>query len=271
MPRMKKKKGTISYRVPAVEKSFAILEMFASKNSGYTISDVSRYLKLPISTTSSLLYTMVHCGYLVRNDSGDFTLSTKLISESSKLLNQIDLREIAQPELVKLTTVTGLASVLSVPDSNQVVCIDKVEGHGQIRIASFVGKRFPMHCTCTGKVILAFYSDEEIDEIVESTGLEAFTENTITSLPVLKKELFQVRVQGFALDNEEYGTGVRGLAAPIFDHKGKVVAAIAVGGAVFELDKNLKEVTPTVKETAAFLSDKLGFETTVFPKAYVRT
>jgi DNA-binding IclR family transcriptional regulator len=270
MPRTKKKNDQIYYRVPAVEKSFAILEMFASKNKGYTISEVSRLLHLPISTTSSLLYTMLHSGYLKRHETGSFTLTTKLLSESSKLLNQIDLRDVVQPELVRLAKSTGLASVLSVREGDELVCIDKVEGNGQIRIASYIGKRFPMHSTCTGKAVLAFQRDEEVDEIIKRVGLEKSTENSITSLSTLKKELARVRAQGFATDNEEYNIGIGGVAAPTFDHSGNVVGAIAVGGAVFELDTKQKDIIASVKESARLISEHLGFQETIVTKSYRR-
>jgi hypothetical protein len=70
------------YSVPSVEKAFAVIEMFASHNRGYTLSEVSRILKLPISTTSSLLYTMQNCGYLQRGEKGQFYLSMKIVIQA---------------------------------------------------------------------------------------------------------------------------------------------------------------------------------------------
>jgi len=84
MTRLKKESRT-KYTVPAVQKSFAILEMFASKNQGYTLSEVSRHLKIPVSTASSLLYTMQQCGYLARNEKARFYLTMKLLTEANAI------------------------------------------------------------------------------------------------------------------------------------------------------------------------------------------
>src|SRR6476660_8580862 len=98
----------MKYAVPAVEKAFAVVELFAANNRGYTLSEVSRLLKLPISTTSSLLHTMHNCGYLQRDDKGQFYLSMKLVIQAYRVSDQLRPREIAEPELVKLTAATGL-------------------------------------------------------------------------------------------------------------------------------------------------------------------
>ena len=78
----RKKGSKTKYTVPAVAKSFAILEMFAAKNQGYTLSEVARLLKLPISTASSLLYTLQSCSYLNRSDKGRFFLTMKMHTTS---------------------------------------------------------------------------------------------------------------------------------------------------------------------------------------------
>jgi len=258
-----KKEYRTKYTVPAVQKSFAILEMFAAKNQGYTLSEVSRRLKIPVSTASSLLYTMQHCGYLTRNEKGQFSLTMKLLTEGNKALSQMKVREVAEPELKKLTSVTGLASILGIRDGDQLVCIDKIEGTSQIMLASHIGKRMYLHQTATGKALLAYVTEQQLEEIVNSAGLPASTENTITTFSALKKELTRVRAQGYALDNQETGIGIRGVAAPVFDHGGNIIASVAVGGSVWELDQNLKAVIAAVKSCALQISEKFGYQDTI--------
>jgi IclR family KDG regulon transcriptional repressor len=255
-----KKENRTKYTVPAVQKSFAILEMFACKNQGYTLSEVSRLLRIPVSTASSLLYTMQHCGYLIRNEKAKFFLTMKLLTEANKVLGQMKLREVAEPELKKLTSTTGLASMLGIRDGDQLVCIDKIEGTSQIMLASHIGKRMYLHQGATGKALLAYLSEPQIEEVVNSAGLPAATENTITSLSVLKKQVTRIRAQGYAIDNQETGIGIRGVGAPVFDHNGTVVGAVAVGGSVFELDQNLKAIVAAVKSCALQISERLGYQ-----------
>jgi DNA-binding IclR family transcriptional regulator len=257
------------YAVPAVEKTFAVIELFASNNRGYTLSEVSRLLKLPISTASSLLYTMQACGYLYRDAKGQFYLSMQIVIQASKVSSQLRPREIAETELIKLTATTGLTSVLAIPDGNQLVWIEKIEGTGHIQLAAQVGKRMNLHHTSTGKAILAHLPDEQVEAIIKSVGLPAQTPNTITSVTALRKELSLVRAQGYAIDNQETAIGIVGVAAPVFDHKAQLVGSVGVGGAVFEMDQNLKPVIAVVKKCAKAVSEKLGYEESAVNKKYL--
>jgi IclR family transcriptional regulator, KDG regulon repressor len=256
------------YFVPAVEKAFAILELFASDNRGYGLSEVSRLLKLPISTVKALLHTIWRCGYVLRNGRGLFFLTMKILTEAGKALTQIELRKVAHEDLRQLTKATGLASALSVRDNDQVVYIDKIESTGHIMPVYYVGKRMPVHCAATGKALMAYLSDEHVEEIVNSVGLMSFTENTITSLNLLKKELDRVRIQGHSIDNEETALGLVGIAAAVFDHDSRVVGAVAAGGATAEVQQNIKSIITQVKDTALQISKKLGYQDTVVTKAY---
>jgi DNA-binding IclR family transcriptional regulator len=250
--------GPLKYRVPSVEKAFAILDMFVTGNRSYTMSEVGRHLNLPVSTTSSLLNTLQYCGYLSRDDKGRFALTMKLISQASETLGRMQLREIAEPELKRLTGATGQASVLALLDGNELVYIDKIEGTSEIRLASYVGRRLALHLSSTGKVLLAYLPEEEVDRIIAAVGLPAATPKTITSPATLKRELAKIRKRGYATDNQESGLGIRGVGAPVFDHNGSVVASIAIGGSVFELNKNFKHYIHLVRNTARKISENLG-------------
>ena len=247
------------YSVPAVEKTFAVIELFASLNRGYTLSEVSRLLKLPIS----LKFASVHYAELrlslSRCERSVLPLDADSNS-SNESFESVRPREIAESELVKLTANTGLTSVLAIPDGDQLVWIEKIEGTGHIQLAAQVGKRMNLHHTSTGKAILAHLPDERVDAIVASVGLPASTQFTITSVGALKKELGLVRAQGYAIDSQETGVGILGVAAPVFDHKAKLVGSVGVGGAIFEMDQNLKAIIAAVKKCAKIVSEKLGYQ-----------
>jgi DNA-binding IclR family transcriptional regulator len=256
------------YTVPAVQKSFAVIEMFAANNTGHTLSEVSRCLKLPISTSSSLLYTMQQAGYLRRDETGHFFLSMKIVVQANKIIGQIQPRAVAKPALRKLTDSTGLTSVLAVLDMDQLVWIEKIEGTGHITLAAQVGKRMHLHHTSTGKAILAHLPPEQVQEIVESAGLVRVAPKTITSLPALRKELAIVRARGYAVDDEETAPGIRGVASPVFDHRGKLVGAVGVGGAIFEFD-GMKSIIAAVEKCASEVSEKLGYREAAVVNGYL--
>ena len=255
----KAKGDSIRRPIPAVQKAFSILELYCSTKKNYTISEVSRIFGIPISTSSSLLYSLSSCGYLTRDERGVFSITMKLLTEASKGLSQMEVHDVAEPELKRLTSDLGLTSALYIKDVNHVVCIDKVEGVSPIIIASHVGKRFHMHSTCTGKAILAYLPDDEVERIVGTTGLPRFTPKTITSIPALKKELARVRSQGYAVDDQEFGAGIQGFAAPIFDSKGNVVAAISASRATVEMGKTTRAIISAVKLASVVVSKNLGY------------
>lgn len=263
MARKRKSNIITKCSIPSIQKAFSILELLSSQKRGHTISEFSRIFKIPVSSASSLLYSLVFCGYLKRDEKGVFSLTAKLLVEGNKLLDNMELREIARPEMEKLSKTTGLASMLSIRDGNQLVCIEKVEGTSQIRVGSNVGKRFYLHSTATGKALLAQLSEQEVQQIVESAGMPQLSQSTITSVPLLLKELARVRSQGYAIDNSENTFGIRGIAAPVFDHQSEAVAALGVGGVGFELEQNMKEVIAVVKGAAMEVSERLGYSESV--------
>jgi len=226
------------------------------------MSEVSRFLRLPISTTSSLLYTLQRCGYVQRNDDGEFFLTMKMLVEGNKALAQMHLRDVARPELQRLRDVTRLTVYFSIRDTDHAVYIDKLDGASLMRPVYHVGQRVHMHHSATGKVLLAYLPDDQVEQIAASTGLPKATDGTISSLQALRDHLVHVRAQGYAIDDEETMLGLRGVAVPVFDHSGRVVAALGAGGTVFEVAGNIKEIIAEVKKAATDLSTKLGYHET---------
>lgn len=108
------------------------------------------------------------------------------------------------------------------------------------------------------RVCISGLSEQAVEEIARSTGLPALTPKTITSLPVLSKELAKIRARGYAIDNQGYDMGIKGVAAPIFDRGGEVVGAIGIGASVFELSGKMRQVIELVKAAAQAVSENLG-------------
>ena len=137
----------------------------------------------------------------------------------------------------------------------EITCVylDKVDGASEVRLASYVGRRMLLHQTATGKVLLSGLSEQAVEEIARSGGLPALTPKTITSLRVLSKELAKIRARGYAIDNQGYDMGIKGVAAPIFDRGGEVV-----GASVFELSGKMRQVIELVKAAAQAVSENLG-------------
>jgi IclR family transcriptional regulator, KDG regulon repressor len=166
----------------------------------------------------------------------------------------------ALPALEELASTTGETAHVCVLHESEIVHIAKVESSFALRIATPVGGRHPAYCTSVGKAILAFLPSEALAAYLSRTELKPLTAKTITSPSLLKAQLRRVIELGYALDDEEVHEGVRGVAAPVRDYSGEVVAAITITGPVSRITKSkLPELAGHVIKAAGNISARLGY------------
>ncbi len=218
------------FRMPAVDRTLNLFELLRSSRSGLTLSELSRKLNLPKSTTHYLIYTLETRGYLQRMTDARHTLGLRLAKLAGTSTVERDFGRLAMPYLrqiaarldltAALTTLRGAeAVVLAIAPSAQVGCG-----------GAWVGRHIDLHCTAQGKALIAALSDAELGEIFRGREFAPFTAKTILSLSALKVHLAEVRERGFAVMDEEYFQGTRAVAAPILDPLGVTVAAVSVRG-----------------------------------------
>ena len=130
------------------------------------------------------------------------------------------------------------------PAGNDTLFLEKVNGRRSTPIVSRVGGRLPAHCTATGKVFLAFGSPERLREVVEA-GLARLTPRTIVMPGLLRQDLQRSLERGYGINREEAEVGVSAVAAPVFDHERRVIAAISITGWARHLD--LERLAPAVR------------------------
>jgi DNA-binding IclR family transcriptional regulator len=141
---------------------------------------------------------------------------------------------------------------------NEVVLIDKVAPLAGQQLATWVGKRMPIHCTGLGKALMAYLSEEQIEYHIKQ-GLIRYNENTIVSASKLKDEFLRIQSHGYAIDDEEETVGLRCIGAPVFDKNGQAVAAISIAGTNEQLsDEKLDRLVRAVKQAAAAVSAHLS-------------
>ena len=246
-------------RVNAVHRGLQVLELLAGQRKGWSTSEISRRLKIPKSTASYLLHTLLARGYLHREEEGLYRLSMKLLALGSLAQHGVEVREVGLPILRRLVAETGITGHLAVLEGGEAIYIERVPAPGFIQIDTWVGRRMPLHSTSSGKVLLAFLPEEQVEALVQSTGLPRFTPKTIVALPRLKQELRKIRESGFALDDEENTPGVRCLAAPILDRSGRGTAALSLTGPVQQITGDqLSRIVEKVKEAARQMTRAMG-------------
>ncbi len=255
-PRRKK------YQVPALKRAFAILDSLNHTSFGLTVQEVSQQDKIPYSTAFYLLETMRECGYAERSeDSKKYRLGHKALSfrESNAARYLLDLRTIARPLMEELTELTGLTTHLAILERDEAVYIEKVEPNGFIRLYTWIGKRNSLHCTAVGKALLMYLTEDDVKRICQPNTMIRRTERTITSLDALLADLRQSAERGYAIDDVEDEPEGRGIAAPVYNDQGKVVASIGVAGGLSQIEFGRTDaIGKVVRNYARQVSERLG-------------
>lgn len=252
--------------VKSVSRALDIIMILSLKKGGLGVTEIANQIDINKSSVYRILSTLVQYGYVEQDEeTGRYKLGYKFLEISSRLLDSIDLRGEARPFLQELETETNEAIHLVVYDQAEVVYIEKLEGNETLRMHSKVGKRAPMHCTSVGKAILANLPIETVLTIIEQKGMPVHTAHTITTIADLLHELQMVREKGYALDLEENENGITCIAAPIFNHTGKVMAAVSISGPTLRMtDDRLDQLKSRMIQTGLKISNRLGYSSEEF-------
>jgi DNA-binding IclR family transcriptional regulator len=216
--------------VPAIEKCFAILQLFAKSKQGLGISEISKQLKLNKSTVFGIIYTLKHLQVLERNQDGKFQFGTLLYLLGNANGQKSELIQTVHPYLEKINRETKLSAFLGIRSENQAVILDKVDTAYDIKISSEIGMRLPLTAGAGGKALLSQLANREIDRILSAATLKKFTARTCVNKSQFKKHVINIREKGIAVDDEEYIDGVVAFSVPLNAYRPDLQAAIwAVG------------------------------------------
>src|SRR5262245_31735486 len=243
----------------ATDRVIDILELAAASREGLALKDLSRRVETPKSSLLPLLRTLTARGYLDQGAGGEYRLGPRAAALGTRARAARDLAQIARPAMEALMRRTGGTVFLATltADGTGITYVDKVESEHIIRYSSGVGDRRPLHATASGKAILAFLPEARRAELLASMDLVRYTERTIATLPALRASLEEVRREGVCVNVEEIVPGACGIAAPILDGEGGVVAACAIGGPTERGWPRLGELSADVKSTAEAIARRL--------------
>lgn len=226
------------------------------------ISDLARTCGLDKGNTSRLLSALLEVGLVEKEERGDaYGLGPGLVELGMAALRQFDLRERALPVLKALAQQTGETVHLAVPSGAEVIYLAKVESPGAIQMRSKVGDRMPIHSTGLGKALMPALEASALARIL-AVSIEPRTPNTVVDPEAVRREMRVTQQRGFAMDMEENEEGVRCVAAPIFDHEDRAIAAVSIAGPLFRMDaERMSELGREVADSAAEISTLMGHPT----------
>jgi IclR family transcriptional regulator, KDG regulon repressor len=225
------------------------------------LREIAEQTGLVAPTAHRLLRTLVDHGLVVQEvATKSYRPGLKLFELSSFVVQGLELRDEAQPELRQLSRETDETVHLAVLDEGEVVYIDKVETAQTIRMHSAVGKRAPSHCTAVGKVLLSGLPAPELRRVIRQRGLREYTGTTITTVEALERELALISERGYAIDDGEHEPEIRCVACPVQDHTGRIVAATSVAAPATRMSRERVEaLAPLVRRYADRVSQRLGY------------
>jgi DNA-binding IclR family transcriptional regulator len=238
-----------------------ILELLADVTDGLTLSEICATLQIPASSMHALVNTLVIKGYLLRDDTSQrYMLGPKLPQITAIYQSHIDLISIASPIMDQLVSFTGESLFLTRLDGNKITFLKVHPGLGMIRIINTVGTHLPAHACGSGKAIMAYLPDAEIDMIYPDEQLPAVLPNTIKTKTDLRRALQLIRQQGYALDREEAETGVWAMASCIRDGNGRPISALAIGAPSFNVKaERIEDWARALVQSALNISVRFGF------------
>lgn len=247
--------------IQSVERALQILNLFDEYTTELKITEISEKMGLNKSTVHSLLKTLQKYSYIEQNpENGKYKLGLKLVERGNLVVSTIDIRQIARSYLLDLSKKTGQTVHLGILYGQEGVYIDKVEGELAIIRFSRIGKRFPLHATAIGKVLLAFHEPKETQQILNGYNFTKQTEYTITNEVEFLEQLKKIHQQGYAIDNQENELGVRCIAVPILNFENKVLASISISTLISQVnDEKLRKYIKLLKQTGLEISKKLGY------------
>jgi len=241
-----------SDRPPALEKVLAVLETIIDQPQAVGLPDLAARLGLARQTVHRLLGNLERAGLVARGPTRErFSVGprlSKLALNSLRSLNQgAPIRSILQ----ELVDEIGETCNVGVLDGLDYVYLHRIECHWPLRLQLEVGSRTGAHCVSGGKVLLAHLEPNLRHHLLRSRKLKAATERTLTRLADLEAELAKVSASGFALNNQERMDGIVGVAVPVKDGDGRVVAAVGMQGPVSRLSlKACERHVPRLRQAA---------------------
>ena len=237
-----------------------VLEVLGGFSRGLSLGEVAKTTGRPKGSIHRMLSTLVHTGFVAQDpESGHYALTFKLWQIGASAVRDLDLVKIARARLERLVAEVDETVHLAVLDpSGSVMYISKVESPRSIRVQTQLGQLRPAWCTATGRALLAF--NPGIAAKVLGARLQALTAKTVTDPKRIRAILADVATSGFAVTKSENHPEMGGIAAPVRDHTGAVVAACGLGIPAFRMDRPLVERSiPLVLRAAGDISRQLGY------------
>jgi IclR family acetate operon transcriptional repressor len=249
--------STVANGTQAIDRAAELLALIVHAEDPRTFGDLVEETELARSTASRVLNALERHQLIERDTDGAF-LPGPLFAVYAARHDQIDaVIRTAQPIMARVNEETGETVNLGVPHGiGSVVQVAQIDSTYLLGAVNWVGVDVPAHCSAMGKVMYAYGA-----LTLPDGPLERRTDETVTDVAVLRRELATVRRRGYAQTHSELEEGLTGIAAPVRFSDGSIRAAIGISGPDFRLDESTNDVGDLLVAEAGRLSRMLGAHT----------
>jgi IclR family transcriptional regulator, pca regulon regulatory protein len=212
----------------SLARGLAVIRGFSQQRRKLSIAQLSLRTGIPRAAVRRCLYTLAKLGYVGAED-GTFALRPQILALGHAYLSSVPLVMAAQPILDQVSAATHESCSLAILDGDEILYVARSSSGKRIMSIDLgVGSRLPAHCTSMGRVLLAHLPDDELAGYLRRVKLAPYTNRTIVSKEQLARTVAGVRRAGFAIVDQELEIGLRSIAVPVQDYRGRVAAAINI-------------------------------------------
>lgn len=238
----------------SLARGLRVIESFESHPEGRSILEIAQSTELSRAAIRRILLTLELLGY-VEHSRQVYRLTTQVLRLGFSFLSSSTVVEAARSVLERISEQLHESSSMSMLDGGEIVYVARAAASRILAAGLSVGSRLPAYCTSMGRVLLASLPDDRLDAYLRGLKPKAYTPKTITRIPQLKKNIYKVRNDGYAIVDEELEAGLRSIAVPVLTRNNRVVAAINVGTHTSRVDRAAltNRCLPALQEGARIL------------------
>jgi len=245
--------------IQSLARGLDILNILQQKETA-SVTEIAADLGVNKSSASRLMetlrqYDMVQVDRVTKR----YRLGLRMLTLSEGVKQNIEVISVARPHLSELLEAFQESVHLCSLSNGQVYVVDQIRSNKLYALSATVGQAEPIHCSSVGKCILAYRRPDSLKKMLDGYDFVKYTEKTIVDYDILMKELAQIRMQGYAVDNEEMTIGVRCLAAPIHNYHGSVTNSIGISSLAARItEPHLERIAKKLITVAHNISTELG-------------
>ncbi|WP_020618703.1 IclR family transcriptional regulator [Paenibacillus daejeonensis] len=242
-----------------VVRSMDVLNLFLT-HTKLSMNEMVKLSGIPKTSVHRMVGSWEEMGFLHRDAEGTYSLGLLFLQFGNLVAERLDIRHAALPAMERLRDAVGEAVHLVLRDGEEAIYIEKLDTNHPVRLFTKIGKKAPLYAGASSRIILAFIPEEEREAYLADLALEPISSGTIIDKALLRESLERSRATGYSFSRSELESYTAELSAPIFDHAGRILAAISIAGLEVTFDEErLPELVCRVKAAADEISTQLGY------------